>query len=485
MELSAMGPGNSKNFMNMAITTKKHNRGTEYEFKVHFDPKTDKVKKIENVTPPWRESVKEGFEKSAIQKALKNNGYNLRQSDVKIGVKKKSGNTILYYLNGVVIGSNDYNYDELIKRATAAIKKDPEEYGLKESVNEAGAKAELEKLENELYNMIKSKTRDSQLVGKHIEYKRKGGKRNLGDIAKGVTESVNESFDHNKVMDMLDIAAQYSSTQHHAANQDWKDAQTLYSYLKSDHIPKKYHKDFYKDVKRNYKVNERFNIQKGVNYAHEFEIKDPSNKNLYKELSKNKVEFGTSNGKLLISFDTQKEKETAIGVLHKFGIKESINEISFDTEGIYNYIKDDLEDLKGDSIANTTTIMKIKKHIAKAQAKGYLPKNAAMNIASLLGKDPRDRQTIGAIQMAVDDSPYIMENENMKKSEFRALVKEIIGEVLTEKDWIKGVEKDIEKRGTEGVCTGAKFGSESCKPGTKRYNLAKTFRAMAKKRKKG
>jgi hypothetical protein len=57
MELAAMGPGNKKNYMNMAITTKKHNRGAEYEFKVHFDPKTDKVKKIENVTPPWRESV--------------------------------------------------------------------------------------------------------------------------------------------------------------------------------------------------------------------------------------------------------------------------------------------------------------------------------------------------------------------------------------------------------------------------------------------
>jgi len=50
--------------------------------------------------------------------------------------------------------------------------------------------------------------------------------------------------------------------------------------------------------------------------------------------------------------------------------------------------------------------------------------------------------------------------------------------------WIQGAEKDIEKRGTEGVCTGDKFGSSSCKPGTKRYNLAKTFRKMGKDRKK-
>ena len=48
--------------------------------------------------------------------------------------------------------------------------------------------------------------------------------------------------------------------------------------------------------------------------------------------------------------------------------------------------------------------------------------------------------------------------------------------------WIQGAEKDIEKRGTEGVCTGDKFGGPTCRSGTKRYNLAKTFRKMAKDR---
>ena len=57
---------------------------------------------------------------------------------------------------------------------------------------------------------------------------------------------------------------------------------------------------------------------------------------------------------------------------------------------------------------------------------------------------------------------------------------------LEEKDdnWIQDAEKDIEKRGTEGVCTGDKFGSDSCPEGSKRYNLAKTFRKMAKDKKK-
>ena len=55
-------------------------------------------------------------------------------------------------------------------------------------------------------------------------------------------------------------------------------------------------------------------------------------------------------------------------------------------------------------------------------------------------------------------------------------------EEAKKKDWIQGAEEDIEKRGTEGVCTGDKFGGPTCPPGSKRYNLAKTFRKMAKKR---
>ena len=63
-----------------------------------------------------------------------------------------------------------------------------------------------------------------------------------------------------------------------------------------------------------------------------------------------------------------------------------------------------------------------------------------------------------------------------------ALLDEILNE--EDEDWIQDAEADIERRGTEGVCTGEKFGSESCPPGSKRYNLAKTFRKMAKDRKK-
>ena len=51
-----------------------------------------------------------------------------------------------------------------------------------------------------------------------------------------------------------------------------------------------------------------------------------------------------------------------------------------------------------------------------------------------------------------------------------------------DKNWIQGVNKSIKARGTKGVCTGKKFGGASCKPGSRRYNLAKTFKKMARSR---
>ena len=50
-----------------------------------------------------------------------------------------------------------------------------------------------------------------------------------------------------------------------------------------------------------------------------------------------------------------------------------------------------------------------------------------------------------------------------------------------DKKWIQKATASIKKRGTEGVCTESKFGGKGCPPGSKRYNLAKTFKKMAKK----
>ena len=49
--------------------------------------------------------------------------------------------------------------------------------------------------------------------------------------------------------------------------------------------------------------------------------------------------------------------------------------------------------------------------------------------------------------------------------------------LMSDKNWIQKATKNMRK---DKPCTGEKFGSETCPPGSKRYNLAKTFRKMAK-----
>ena len=51
---------------------------------------------------------------------------------------------------------------------------------------------------------------------------------------------------------------------------------------------------------------------------------------------------------------------------------------------------------------------------------------------------------------------------------------------MSDDRWIQKATKNMRK---DKPCTGKKFGSKSCPPGSKRYNLAKTFRKMAKSRK--
>ena len=48
--------------------------------------------------------------------------------------------------------------------------------------------------------------------------------------------------------------------------------------------------------------------------------------------------------------------------------------------------------------------------------------------------------------------------------------------------WIQKAFKSAKKRGTEGVCSGDKFGTSSCPKGSKRYNMAVTLRKMAAKK---
>ena len=114
---------------------------------------------------------------------------------------------------------------------------------------------------------------------------------------------------------------------------------------------------------------------------------------------------------------------------------------------------------------------------------GHEPRSLAEEIAWDIA--PKLREMIGAAMYdagVIDDDMADMEPEVTN-----ALIDLLAEEALEEKkddDWIQDAEKDIERRGTEGVCTGDKFGGPSCPEGSKRYNLAKTFRKMAKKRRK-
>ncbi len=53
---------------------------------------------------------------------------------------------------------------------------------------------------------------------------------------------------------------------------------------------------------------------------------------------------------------------------------------------------------------------------------------------------------------------------------------------MSDKEWIQKAFSKIKKKGTEGKCTGKKYGSESCPPGSKAYNMAKTLRGMNRKK---
>lgn len=50
---------------------------------------------------------------------------------------------------------------------------------------------------------------------------------------------------------------------------------------------------------------------------------------------------------------------------------------------------------------------------------------------------------------------------------------------MADKKWIQKAVKTMDKSKS---CTGSKFGGPTCRPGTKRFALAKTFKRMAKKK---
>ena len=50
-------------------------------------------------------------------------------------------------------------------------------------------------------------------------------------------------------------------------------------------------------------------------------------------------------------------------------------------------------------------------------------------------------------------------------------------------DWIQKAFARAKRKGTTGRCSGKKYGSKSCPPGSKAYNVAKTLKKMRKRKK--
>ena len=146
---------------------------------------------------------------------------------------------------------------------------------------------------------------------------------NMAATIEDINESVNESLNHNDMYTMLDIAAGYSSTQHEAAGQMWSDEQDLYDYLKSDHIPKKYHKKFYNDIKRRFKgVNESINEAKEPEVITQLRkiVKDSQNDLIKDTKSGKKVRVDMNSANLMIQVYDALKKQSNKDKFVKSGI---------------------------------------------------------------------------------------------------------------------------------------------------------------------
>lgn len=68
------------------------------------------------------------------------------------------------------------------------------------------------------------------------------------EYIKSIKEYFGRGLDPVDATEIINMAGQYTSDADDAANQMWNDVNDLVGYLKSDHIPKKYHKEFDKSV---------------------------------------------------------------------------------------------------------------------------------------------------------------------------------------------------------------------------------------------
>ncbi len=107
-----------------------------------------------------------------------------------------------------------------------------------------------------------------------------------------------------------------------------------------------------------------------------------------------------------------------------------------------------------------------------------------------LGLKPEDVVTPELLKQKTDANPYGVDDQDLHEYLDEATIIKLMNELVMNKSqptsprgyakkggWIQSATKGMRK---DKPCTGEKFGSKTCPPGSKRYNLAKTFRKMAK-----
>ena len=157
------------------------------------------------------------------------------------------------------------------------------------------------------------------------------------------SNSLNEyGLSHDDAYNMLDIAAQYTSTAHQAASQMWSDAQDLYDYIVSDHIrSKKDKKAFYKSVKREFpEVNESVNeseeikewksqfLSPGIN-------KDTAHKMLFEKKNYGSLPMNEDAGDFTLEMELERNPEAAV-VFHEPAAKSGRKDAALYVHNFYN-----------------------------------------------------------------------------------------------------------------------------------------------------
>ena len=139
-ELAAMGPGNSKNYMHMAISdSKRKDYAPEHQFKVHFNKQTDEVTKVEAIGL-YKESVDEsGHEYVHISPNANKLKLAIKQQEKEARLKINRGKEPEFEqlsLNKIML-SKVLGREELSPEHEDAYLRLLKKFNLKESVNEA------------------------------------------------------------------------------------------------------------------------------------------------------------------------------------------------------------------------------------------------------------------------------------------------------------------------------------------------------------